>query len=98
LTLAERFTTLHGMSKSFSPEDRRRLAEKVGTEPAMLYQAITGRGSPFSPARCVEIEAASDKELRRWDLRPKDWHRIWPELIGLDGAPEVPQEPERQTA
>lgn len=28
---------------------------------------------------------------KRWDLRPDDWHRIWPELIGIEGAPEVPQ-------
>lgn len=24
-----------------------------------------------------------------WELRPEDWHRIWPELIGNDGAPVV---------
>lgn len=40
------------------------------------------------------IELAADIErvspLRRWNLRPDDWHRIWPELIGTDGAPEVP--------
>ena len=28
--------------------------------------------------------------VRRWDIWPNDWHRIWPELIGADGAPEVP--------
>ncbi len=26
----------------------------------------------------------------RWDLRPNDWHLIWPELIGTDGAPKIP--------
>lgn len=29
--------------------------------------------------------------VRRWDLRPDDWHRIWPELIGAEGAPGVPE-------
>ena len=32
--------------------------------------------------------AASGGTVKRWDLRPDDWHRIWPELIGADGAPE----------
>lgn len=27
-----------------------------------------------------------------WGLRPDDWHRIWPMLIGIDGAPAVPAE------
>ncbi|MDB5975187.1 MAG: hypothetical protein JWR07_1947 [Nevskia sp.] len=26
----------------------------------------------------------------RWDLRPNDWYLIWPELIGVEGAPSVP--------
>lgn len=25
-----------------------------------------------------------------WELRPDDWHRIWPMLIGTKGAPKVP--------
>ena len=39
--------------------------------------------------RCVQIEHATSGAVRRWDLRPTDWHRIWPELIGQPGAPEV---------
>jgi hypothetical protein len=27
----------------------------------------------------------------RFDSRPSDWHLIWPELIGAEGAPAVPQ-------
>jgi DNA-binding transcriptional regulator YdaS (Cro superfamily) len=44
------------------------------------------------PENCVAIERATRLAVRRWDLRPDDWHRIWPELIGADGAPEIPQE------
>lgn len=44
-----------------------------------------------SPANCVDIERATSRAVMRWDLRPDDWHRIWPELIGIDGAPEVPE-------
>jgi DNA-binding transcriptional regulator YdaS (Cro superfamily) len=28
--------------------------------------------------------------IKRWELRPSDWHLIWPELVGTDGAPPVP--------
>lgn len=42
-----------------------------------------------SPENCVAIEKATDGMVRRWDLRTDDWHRIWPELIGADGAPDV---------
>lgn len=28
--------------------------------------------------------------VKRWDLWPTEWHQIWPELIGADGAPPVP--------
>lgn len=50
------------------------------------------------PEYCVAIERATDGKVRRWDLRPEDWHLIWPELIGSDGAPPVPTEPEAHPA
>ena len=28
----------------------------------------------------------------RWELRPDDWFRIWPELIGVEGAQQPKQE------
>lgn len=79
------------MQKQITPEDRRRLAEKAGVNEQTLYQALTGRGG-FKPAECVRIEAALENELRRWDLRPNDWHLNWPELIGAEGAPTVTTE------
>lgn len=44
---------------------------------------------------CSGIELASGNAVRRWELRPEDWHRIWPELVGIDGAPYVG--PERRS-
>lgn len=38
------------------------------------------------------IETASHGRWRRWDLRPDDWHLIWPELVGTPGAPAAPAE------
>lgn len=79
------------MAKQITVEDRKRLAEKAGVNEQTLYQSLTGRGG-FKPAECVRIERATDNELRRWDLRPNDWHLNWPELIGIEGAPPIPSE------
>jgi DNA-binding transcriptional regulator YdaS (Cro superfamily) len=44
----------------------------------------------LAPEQCVLVERQSGAQVRRWDLRPNDWHRIWPELIDTPGAPPVP--------
>lgn len=31
---------------------------------------------------CVAIERVTDGQVTRKDLRPDDWHLIWPELEG----------------
>lgn len=67
----------------------RTVAGRAGLAPAFLRQIATGmRGAPAE--RAADIERACDLQVRRWDLRPDDWHRIWPELIGTEGAPDVP--------
>jgi len=64
------------------------LAERLGVPGPLVSQWRTGaRSVPIE--RCVQIEHATSGAVRRWDLRPTDWHRIWPELIGQPGAPEV---------
>lgn len=45
---------------------------------------------------CAAIELKTG--VKRWHLRPHDWHRIWPELVGSDGAPIVAKEPTRAAA
>ena len=42
------------------------------------------------------LERASG--VMRWHLWPEDWHRIWPELIGAEGAPAVPAAAETRDA
>jgi DNA-binding transcriptional regulator YdaS (Cro superfamily) len=37
------------------------------------------RGVPIS--QCSAIESATSGAVTRRDLRPDDWHRIWPELV-----------------
>lgn len=66
------------------------VARRAGMAPAFLSQIANG-GRPVPPLWCPAIESATDKVVRRWHLRPHDWHRIWPELIGVEGAPPVPE-------
>jgi DNA-binding transcriptional regulator YdaS (Cro superfamily) len=66
-----------------------RVATKLGVSGSLVTQ--WARGKQVSAERCVPIERATERAVLRWDLRPDDWHRIWPELIGTDGAPAVPQ-------
>lgn len=67
------------------------LARIIGVSAPAIHEWKAG-GRPVPIERCVQIERATDGAVRRWDLRPDDWWRIWPELIGADGAPEVPAE------
>ena len=43
------------------------------------------RGVPIEHAAVVEKVLG----VPRWTLRPEDWHRIWPELVGAPGAPAI---------
>lgn len=74
-------------------------AEKLGVSRVYLMQlAARQNGREPSPELCVTIERESLHQVRRWDLRPLDWHRIWPELVNVEGAPQVPQAPAEQHA
>lgn len=65
-------------------------AEALGVNPDQVRQWRHAYGGRVpSPEKCVAIEAATKSLVRRWDLRPADWHLIWPELIGVKGAPKV---------
>ena len=65
---------------------RAALADASGTSYLHLRN-IAFSGKSCGAVLAVGIEAATAGAVRRWDLRPDDWHRIWPELIGTDGAP-----------
>jgi DNA-binding transcriptional regulator YdaS (Cro superfamily) len=67
-----------------------RVAGRAGLAPAFLSQIANGV-RPAPAEKCYALERACEHHVRRWDLRPNDWHRIWPELIGTAGAPEVPR-------
>lgn len=55
------------------------LARRLGAQPQLVWQWSKGvRKVPIE--RCVPIERATNGVVTRKDLRPDDWHEIWPEL------------------
>ncbi len=55
------------------------LAEVLEVSSSYLSQMASGK-TAISPARCVDIEIATNRVVTRKDLRPNDWFKIWPEL------------------
>ncbi|HML81066.1 MAG TPA: YdaS family helix-turn-helix protein [Thiomonas arsenitoxydans] len=66
------------------------LARSVGSTVGHLTN-VAYRYRPCAPTLCVKIEAETEAAVKRWDLRPGDWHLIWPELVGTEGAPSITQ-------
>lgn len=86
---------LRSYLKSLDQKAREQFAMRVATTVGHLNNiAYGGRTASAALARQLEIE--TNASVRRWDLRPTDWHRIWPELIATEGAPAVPAESEAQ--
>ena len=63
------------------------LAAACGATRGHLQNIVYGL-RPCSPELAAALERESQSAVRRWDMRPDDWHLIWPELIGSAGAPE----------
>lgn len=70
------------------------LARQIGVSAPAVHE-WRNDDRPVPIERCVQIEQVTAGAVRRWDLRPTDWHRIWPELIVLPDAPVPQQEPAR---
>lgn len=71
------------------------LAAKLGvTRGAVPQWRMSGRVVPIE--HCVAIERLTAGAVTRRDLRPGDWHRIWPELVTAEHP--APQEVDRETA
>lgn len=73
------------------------IAAHLRVAPAYLSQMASGL-RPVRADLAPAIERLSGLTVRRWHLRPTDWHRIWPELVGTDGAPRPPIPAEQQEA
>lgn len=70
-----------------SAAERKLQAARAGVDEQYLYQCLTGRKA-MRADQAVRVEAVSERRIRRWELRQHDWHLIWPELIGIEGAPK----------
>jgi len=46
-------------------------------------------GKSCSPKLASLLEVHTGGAVMRWDMCPDEWHVIWPELIGRDGAPSI---------
>lgn len=71
-----------------SARERRRLAEVAGVDEQYLYQCLTGRRD-MDAAEARRVEAVTGHAIRRCHVRQRDWHLIWPELVGAPGVPPV---------
>lgn len=66
------------------------LAKKLGIRQPTVSEWARGE-RPVPIERCVDIERATNGAVTRRDLRPDDWHRIWPELVTDDHPAPVKQ-------
>ena len=70
-------------------EERTAFAARCGTTFGHMRNVVWS-GKACGPLLAIAIERESGKRVMRWTLRD-DWHVYWPELIGIDGAPAVPE-------
>lgn len=62
------------------------VARLCGVSRQFAHSWKHGIGVPVE--HCVIIEEATKGAVMRWDLRPDDWHKIWPELRKHKDAPK----------
>lgn len=68
-----------------SVQKRNAIADALKIDRQYAYQICKGI-KVASPALARRWHALSPED-RLWDLRPADWHEIWPELVGTEGSP-----------
>lgn len=74
------------------------LAVVIGVKQQNVWNWLNRSGA-VPPEHCASIERATDCTVTRRDLRPDDWHRIWPELVDADHpAPAEPAPAEASDA
>lgn len=71
---------LKNFLKPYSVDDRKAFADRCGTTYAFLRNVMYGQRQAGEKL-CVAIERESSRFVTRRDLRPHDWHLIWPELM-----------------
>ena len=67
------------MENTITPERRRILAVKFGLNEQYLYQCLTGRRD-MKPGQAMQLEIATEGELKRSALCQGSYREIWPDL------------------
>lgn len=80
------------------PRGGSEFAERCGVRPYSYLLAFASGNRHPSPKLAVVIERESNYMVMRWELRPDDWHLIWPELKYAKNAPPIPSTPSRSAA
>lgn len=62
------------------------MARILGVTPAMVNQLTKGH-RPVPIEHCLAIESATNGKVKREELRPADFWRIWPDLAHLAPTP-----------
>ncbi|RMX06731.1 hypothetical protein D8I35_09525 [Corticibacter populi] len=72
---------------------QRALAKRLGVTPAAVWQWMEdGRKVPIQHCPAIEkMTADSVTPVTRRDLRPDDWHLIWPELVEAQPVVSPPE-------
>lgn len=70
---------------SLPSDAREKLATDCKTSVGYLRKACSA-GQKFGAELCVAIEQSTAGAVTRQELRPDDWHLIWPELAEKVGA------------
>lgn len=61
-------------------DERKRVCAECQTSIGYLRKAASV-GQLLGASLCVRIERVTGGAVTRRDLRPDDWHQIWPELV-----------------
>ena len=74
--------------KRFPLAERTDFALAVGTTIGHLNNVVYGM-RVASASLAKQIAMRTERAVAEWDLRPEDWHLIWPELVDAQDAPPI---------
>lgn len=74
--------------KQLGKADRIAFFSAIGTTEGYVRK-VASAGKLLGVAICVAIEQQSQRVVTRKDLRPDDWHLLWPELREIEEASQV---------
>lgn len=88
---------LRGFLGCLSPVQQVEFAKRCGTTIGYIRKAMCV-GEFLGAKTAVSIERETRGEVMRWDVRPVDWEKIWPELKQHPNAPVVGAQTNEQAA